>query len=502
MEIKHWSEKIVEEVEARGRPFVVSSAITTSGSTHLGTLCEFLYPSAVYKGLLEKGHEATFYFQGDILDAFDKIPGNLKEHEALLKPHLGKPLSDVPDPFGCCKSYGEHFLNEAIKIMHGLDVHPTILRANEQYAKGLFDEHARFYLKNQAQAKEILERTSFRKVPADWSPLMVICAKCGKIATTRVTKVHGDEIEYTCDKDLEYTKGCAYAGKTTIGEHRYKLVWRLDWPAKQEILKVSVEGGGKDHFTRGGSRDSLEAIYREMFKKEPPVGFRFGFIMIAGQKYSKSKGIGLGVKEIMELVSPDLLKYILFKPPVEKDKDMVPTGDFILKAYDELFRTAHLVPASEADQKRAIAYKLAGGKEHKTSISDIILYYQLYKDWAIVKEKTGDAETVDYIKKYVENWLKEDMVPPNLKFTYNPQKIERMNEPILKFAQELKEGMSGQEIHDAAYKTIKENSLKADEFFKAIYETLIGKESGPKLGALVHAIGSSKVKAALLGLYA
>ncbi len=501
MEIKHWSEKIIEELEKKGGPYVVSSAISTSGSTHLGTLCEFLYPSSVYRGLIEKGRDATFYFQGDILDAFDNVPGNLKEHEELLKPHLGKPLSDVPDPFGCCRSYGEHFLKEAEEIMGELDVHPKILKANEEYSKGKYDEHARFFLKNQAQAKEILERTSFREVPEDWSPLMVICKECGKIATTRIVRTHQDEIEYACDKDVGYVKGCGASGKTSIGEHKYKLVWRLDWPAKQDILKVSVEGGGKDHYTRGGSRDTLEAVFREMFKKEPPTGFRFGFITIGGKKYSKSKGLGLGVKEILDIVSPELLKYILFKPPVEKDKDIVPTGDFLLKVYEEYNRAGRIEASNEAEQKRKIAYKLASGKRYKTSFSDLILYYQLYKDWEKIKEKTGDPETVEHLKRYVEKWVEKDIVPVNLKFTYEPRKIGEMNERLLEFARELKEGMSAKEIHDAAYKVVTENSLEPAEFFKAIYASLLGKRSGPRLGVLIHAIGSGEVKATLEKIY-
>lgn len=501
MEIKHWSEKVIDEVEKKGPPYVISSGITTSGSTHLGTLCEFLYPSAIYEGLLRRGKDAVFYFQGDILDAFDNIPGNLKEHEEFLKEHLGKPLCDVPDPFKCCSSYGEHFLNEAKEIMEKLEVRPKVIRANEQYAKGLYDEHARLFLKNKGQAKEILEMSSFRKVPDDWSPVMVICEKCGKIATTRVVDYHVDEIEYSCDKDVGYAKGCGHKGKTRISEHRYKLVWRLDWPAKQDILKVSAEGGGKDHFTRGGSRDTLEAVFREMFKKEPPVGFRFGFITIGGKKYSKSKGLGLGVSEILELASPELLKYVLFKPPVEKDKDIAPTGDFLLKLYEEYNHAGKMEPSNEAEQKKKTAHKLASGKTYGTSFSDLLLYYQLYKDWELIKKRTGDPQTVEHLKGYIEKWVEKDIIPANLRFTYEPRKIDGMNREICEFVKELKEGMTDKEIHETAYEIIKKEKIKPADFFNAIYETLLGKRSGPRLGVLIHAIGSAEVKKRLESLY-
>ena len=501
MRTKHWSEKIVEEVvKSTNEPFVVASGITTSGPTHLGTLCEFLYPSAVYEKLLNEGYKTEFLFQGDIMDAFDGIPANLKNFEEKLKPYLGKPLCDVPDPFGCCKSYGEHFLNEAVDIMDEL-VSPKIIKANEQYQKGLYDKHAELFLKKFEETKKIIEETSFRVVPGTWNPLMVVCENCGRIATTRITDFN-KEIRYVCDLDVGYTKGCGYSGHMKIKDHRYKLVWRLDWPSKWDVLNVTVEGAGKDHFTRGGSADTGIAISRRILKKEPPVSFKFGFITIGGKKYSKSAGLGMGVREILDLMTPELLKYVLFKPQIEKDKDIVPTGNFLMKAYDEYTRVGSFTgKLSEADEKRRIAYRLSGGEKWKLNFSDLLIYYQLYKDWNILDKKIRDKKGLLHLKTYAENWVQKGMIPPNLRFEYNPRKLSRFEKELGEFAAELKANMSPLQIHELAYTIIEKHELKPKEFFSALYETLIGKKFGPRIGILIHAIGPEKVRRKLSELY-
>ena len=127
--------------------------------------------------------------------------------------------------------FGDHFLEEVKLLMGGFGVKATIMRMNDLYAQGKFDEWARFYLKNEPEARRIVEETSGKQEKKDWSPIMPICASCGKIATTRVISHDGENYEYVCDKDVKYVKGCGFGGKAKIADHRYKITWRLHWPA-------------------------------------------------------------------------------------------------------------------------------------------------------------------------------------------------------------------------------------------------------------------------------
>jgi Lysyl-tRNA synthetase (class I) len=74
------------------------------------------------------------------------------------------------------------------------------------------------FLREEDKVKEVVARTSMKKIEdmKDWSPIMPICEKCGKIATTSVTWHSEDEYRYTCNKDVEYTKGCNYTAMQSL----------------------------------------------------------------------------------------------------------------------------------------------------------------------------------------------------------------------------------------------------------------------------------------------
>ncbi|MEM3030771.1 MAG: lysine--tRNA ligase [Candidatus Micrarchaeia archaeon] len=505
----HWAEELAGRVLAEKKPpYVVGSGITTSGPTHLGTLCEFLFPSAVH-AFLSRTHPAEFVFVADILDAFDSVPAALAEHAGELEGELGKPLAAVPDPLACHSSLGEHFLADAQAAMDAFGVRPEVLRADELYAKGRYDPYAITFLNRLEETKRIVAETSLKGVLPDWwSPLMPICKGCGRVATTRVTgfSVKGGDAEYSyaCDRhDVKYARGCGRAGTARISEHAYKLTWRLDWPARQDFLGVSCEGAGVDHMTRGGSWDTARAVHERIFGKAPPVAYKFGFILFKGKKYSKSKGTGMGVAELLSLVPPELVKYALYRPDLEENIDFDPSGYNLMRLYDEFAAAARLVGRqglSRADRKRAIAFSLSTDRlRWRAGFADALLYYQLYGDWAKVGAALGDEQGVKYLSKYIAKWVEEGYAPDEYAFSFSPTKPEN-RKAALAFAAALADGMSALDVHNLVFRVAAELGLKPDALFKILYRALIAKERGPRFGKLVEAIGVAKVKRTLLGL--
>ncbi|MGV8176392.1 MAG: lysine--tRNA ligase [Candidatus Bilamarchaeaceae archaeon] len=495
---KHWAEQIAEKAEQRPKEkYIITSGMTTSGPAHLGTLCEFLFPSTIRKALEKDGKKADYYFIADILDAFDGIPSNMQKYEKELTPHLGKPLCDVPDPTGKTKSFGDHFLDETKEIMKRFDIDAKHEKANELYASGRMDEYARFFLKNEAQAKKIIEDVSGKEQKKEWSPIMPICANCGKIATTRVLSHDGEEYEYVCDKDVEYTKGCGFRGKARISDHRYKLQWRLHWPAWMKVYKTDIEGAGMDHHTKGGSWDSTVAVFNEMFKEEPPVGYKFGFILFKGKKYSKSKGIGMGVTELMEILPPELLKYMLLKPDLEENTDIDPEPKKLMSLIEDFQEHAKLVgrdvdSMDRSERKKVMAIALSTKKVHwKVPFLDALLYYEIYGDWERVKKESGDPEGVEYLKPYILKWIEKKFVPEEYMFQYSPRKAEGA---VKEFIEGLNPEMDALAIHNAVFDFAKGRGIEPKEMFRLVYLTLIGKERGPRVGKLVHIVGVGKVK--------
>lgn len=496
----HWSEWLAERViEEKKEPYVITAGITTSGPAHLGTLCEFLFPDAIHKQLEKRGKQATFYFLADIIDAFDSVPLAMERYKAELEPHLGKPLSEVPDPTGKSRSFGDHFLDEVRELMKLFGVKATVLRTNDLYAEGKFDEWARFYLKNEAETKRIVEESSGKQEKKDWSPIMPICEKCGRVATTRVVSHDGENYEYVCDRDAKYTRGCGFKGKTRIADHRYKLTWRLHWPSWKQIFHTSIEGAGMDHHTKGGSEDTCKAITLQLMKADYHIPFKYGFILFQGKKYSKSKGIGMGVSELVRLVPPEIIKYILLKPDLEENVDVNPTAENLLKTMEDFQKAAELSQKDENmlnrhERKMAIAFRLSTERLHwKVPFLDVLLYYQIYKDWKMVAGLTGDSEGTAYLKPYAEEWIGRQFAPEDYKFTYKPDS-RNATANAKAFVASLEPKMDALAIHNAVFDFAKTKNIEAKALFADVYRALIGKERGPRLGKLIAALGVERVR--------
>lgn len=492
----HWAERLADEVIAKKKePYVITGGMTTSGPAHLGTVCEFLFPDMVRRILEGRGKKVEFYFIADIMDAFDSIPFSLKDKEGMLAPHLGKPLCYVPSPDGKAKSYGDYFLEQAKYLMEIFGVRADIVRVNELYENGAFDRYAELFFEKIEIVRRIVEKTSGRQLPKDWSPIMPICEKCGKIATTRVLSYNSQngEYEYSCDKDVEYTKGCGFSGKAKLSDHRYKLQWRLHWPSWQDYFKTSIEGGGVDHFTRGGSWDTAKEVHKNIFGKEHPIGYKYGFILFEGKKYSKSKGVGMGMMEIVKLVPPEVIAYTLVKFDLHENIDFVPLKENVLKMVEDYEYASELAePKEKADIKKKASYELAGKRRWKAEFRDVLLYYQIYKDWKKVEKFLG---SVEYVKPFIEEWVAKDFVPETYDFAYRPKKATGK---VKEFFESLKEGMEDVEIHNAVYEFARKNGIEPQEFFKQLYQVLIGKDKGPKAGRLIEILGVGRIKKDIL----
>lgn len=497
---KHWSEWLAERViDEKEEPYVITAGMTTSGPVHLGTLCEFLFPDAIRKELEAKGKKAKFYFIVDILDAFDSIPVAMEEYRKELEPHLGKPLCNVPDPTGKTKSFGDHFLEEARDMEKLFGINAELVRVNDLYEQGKFDKWARFYLEHEDEARRIVEESSGKQEKKDWSPIMPICGSCGKIATTRVISHDGENYEYVCDKDVKYTRGCSFRGKAKISDHKYKITWRLHWPAWKQIFKTSIEGAGVDHHTRGGSEDTCEQITRKLMRLPYHIPFKYGFILFEGKKYSKSKGIGMGLSDLVKILPPEVIKYKLVKPDLEENVDINPTPDRLLRLMDEFMQAAELSKQdkekmSRHERKMAIAFELSADKLNwKTPFVDLLLYYQIYGDWDAVAKLTNDKESVVYLKKYAEEWLARGLVPEDYRFEYKPDP-NLSTENVREFLESLQPGMDSLAIHNNVFEFAKSKGIEPKALFAEVYNALIGKPRGPRLGKLIAALGIERVK--------
>gem|GEM_PF-2607562 len=100
----------------------------------------------------------------------------------------------------------------------------------------------------------------------------------------------------------------------------------------------------------------------------------------------------------------------------------------------------------------------------------------------------SDIEAIRQRADNARNWLLR-YAPPSVKFrvqeTLPPQVkslTKEQKHALAIIADELEQGMTGQEIHENIYKVAQEAGLDGKKVFEAVYLALLGLKSGPRAG--------------------
>src|SRR6202162_6468734 len=95
--------KLIARLERAQRGEVIfETGYGPSGLPHLGTFGEVARTSMVrhaFRVLTRDSVKTRLIAFSDDMDGLRKVPDNVPNRDMIL-PHLGKPLSQVPDPFG------------------------------------------------------------------------------------------------------------------------------------------------------------------------------------------------------------------------------------------------------------------------------------------------------------------------------------------------------------------------------------------------------------------
>lgn len=479
-EAKHWADVIAEEALARGRKHTVASGITPSGAIHIGNMREVVTADAIYRALADKGADVRLIYIADTYDPLRKVyPFLSKDYES----HVGKPLSEIPCPCGSHRSYAEHFLLPFIEALHALGIKPEVYRADELYREGKYVDAIKKALLNRDAIAKILSEVSGRELEAEWSPFNPICNECGRLSATKVT---GFDIE---NETIDYVCKCGSTGTVSM-KGGGKLTWRVDWPARWPIFKTTVEPFGKDHATAGGSYDTGKRISREIYNYEPPHPVVYEWIMLKGKgAMHSSTGLAISINEMLEIVPPEVLRYLIIRQKPEKHIEFDP-GLALLNLIDEYDRVEgdrrayqlsqtdaskptdipfrHMVTAVQIADDRGFDYLLTVLKRTSYDTSDK----------AAIRQRASNAR--NWLEKYAPLFVKfkvQETLPPQVKSFTKEQKLA-----LTILADELEHGMSGQEIHDNMYKVAEEVGLDGKKIFETVYLALLGLKSGPRAG--------------------
>ncbi len=332
-----WCDQLVEKIEG---PQTINDSKTPSGRAHVGALRGPLIHDAIYRTLEARGVPVRYLFGVDDYDPVDEIPYGEARH---FEKYLGAPLCNTPPPPGSkATDMADHYISEFFSVFGELGIRPELYRMRDVYRSGKFNEAIDAILRKADIVRRIYKEVSGSERAEDWHPFQAVCEQCGRIGTTVVTAYDGREVIYECKPDLvKWAAGCGYRGKVPPFDGKGKLPWKLEWCAKWRTFPVTIEGAGQDHSTKGGSRDVAMACLREIFGQEPPLNCPYDFFLVGGAKMSSSKGVGVTSRDMADFLPPELLRFLLIRPPPRQPVNFEPSEVYIIKLFNEFDRSKH-----------------------------------------------------------------------------------------------------------------------------------------------------------------
>jgi lysyl-tRNA synthetase class 1 len=522
-----WADELAARVSG---PQVVNDSKTPSGTVHVGSLRGPVILDVITRALRANGHETTLLYGVDDMDPMDA--------QALLTPdaierEMGRPLAHVPDPAGDChESYARHFANVFIDVFAGLGIHPDrYYWMSDIYPTGAMDPFIRTALDRAALVREIYRRVANVQHPDSWHPISVVCPNCGKVGTTIVTDWNGDEVFFECRADLvTWARGCGTSGWVSPFGGNAKLPWNLEWAAQWSLFGVTIEPGGKDLSTAGGSRDRSDAIAREVFEREPPLNVPYEFLNIAGKKMSTSKGLGAAAHTIAEVIPPEQLRFLFLRPRPNQAIDFDPEGtDAVPRLFDEFDRFAaatagrevkgEIPPGYEATFRYSLldpdADVAAEAAAFRPVFAHLALLVQIPSVDIVerVEAEKGSPLTereraiLDERIRAARAWL--DAYAPDrarvaVQYDRLPPEADALDRDQRAFLSRLAdtaaaERLDGGDAWQAAiFATAIDTGLPTGRAFEAIYLSFLGRPNGPRAGWLLATLDPSFVRGRLV----
>mgnify|MGYP001296052568 CR=1 FL=1 len=315
-----------KRVDADGAPLgstevLFETGYGPSGLPHIGTFGEVARTSMVrhaFRVLTQDRIPTRLIAFSDDLDGLRKVPTNIPNQE-LVAQHLGRPLTQVPDPFGTHDSFGAH--NNA-RLQAFLDVFGfdyEFRSSTQVYKSGVFDATLLLILRNYDAVMEVMLPSLRAERAQSYSPFLPIHPKTGIVMQVPVDEVRADAGTIVWrDPDT----GERFETPVTGGN--VKLQWKPDWAMRWVALGIDYEMAGKDLI------DSVKLsgqIVRAL-GAQPPEGFNYElFLDEHGTKISKSKGNGLGIDEWLTYGTPESLALFMYNKPREAKRlyfDVIP----------------------------------------------------------------------------------------------------------------------------------------------------------------------------------
>ena len=486
--LKRWPEG-----KPNGEPIVFETGYGPSGLPHIGTFNEVLRTTFVRNAFHElTGQPTRLIAFSDDMDGLRKVPDNVP-NAAMLTEHLGRPLTQIPDPFGTDASFAHH--NNAM-LRHFLDrfgFDYEFLSATDCYSSGRFDDVIRNVLSNWDAVMAVMLPTLREERRQTYSPVLPISPTSGRVLQVPVEVVDAEAGTIAfADEDGTRITQSALGGLA-------KLQWKVDWAARWVALGVDYEMAGKDLIESVIQSGKIARV----LGGRPPEGFNYEmFLDENGEKISKSKGNGLSLEQWLRYGSEESLAFYIYREP-RKAKSL--HLGVIPRAVDEYWQFRANYAAQPIEQKlgnpvhHIHAGKVPGGELPLTyglllnlvslpGCGDRATAWKFVQRYAPKTSPETDPE-LDKLIELAVNYAR-DFVAPNLK-RRAPTDVEAaalrdLDDELAK----LPEDAEPEAIQHIVFEVGKRHPFEnLRSWFQALYETLLGSSQGPRMGSFIALYG-------------
>ena len=497
-----------------GSPVLFETGYGPSGLPHIGTFQEVLRTTLVrraFEAMIgakpEDGKTRLVAFSDD-MDGLRKVPDNVPNQQ-LLQDNLHLPLSRVPNPFDSDHaSFAAHNNAMLREFLDRFGFQYEFVSASDRYNSGAFDEALRQVLRKNQQILDIMLPTLREERRQTYSPVLPVSPQTGRVLQVPVEVVDAEAgtIRFT-DEDGSVVEQSALGGMS-------KLQWKVDWAMRWYALGVDYEMYGKDLTDSGVQSGKIVQV----LGGRKPEGLIYElFLDEKGEKISKSKGNGLTIDEWLTYGSEESLGFYIFPNP--KSAKQLHVG-VIPRAVDDYWQFRERLADQELDKQLGNpVWHLAranGGFEEAEAPGageSLPVTYGLLLNLASV---LGAEASEDALRDYLASYIGDGRITPELEVligtavTYTrdyivptlSKRAPTANETdalraLDSYLAGAAEDTSAEDLQTQVYEIGKSEDYgfaSLRDWFKALYQTLLGSDQGPRMGSFIALYGVANTR--------
>ena len=470
-----------------------------SGLPHIGTFGEVARTTMIRRAfeLISDIPTRLICFSDD-MDGMRKVPENVPQPE-MLREHLQKPLTSVPDPFGEFPSFGDHNNAMLRRFLDTFGFDYEFVSATEFYESGRFDATLRLAAERYDAIMDIMLASLREERQQTYSCFLPIHPETGRVLYVPIKNVDAARGEITFDDET----GREWTLPVTGGQ--VKLQWKPDFGARWAALDVDFEMYGKDHST---NTPIYDGICRVLGGRAPEHFTYELFLDDKGQKISKSKGNGLSIDEWLTYAATESLSYFMYQKPKTAKRMHF---DVIPKAVDEYHQQLRAYPGQSPEQQLANpVWHIHGGD---VPASDMVVPFSMLLNLASVAGAKDKDGLWGFIRRYAPEASPEthphmdeaagfavryfnDFVAPGRVFRAPSDKERAALEDLAARLAAWDAPADPEKLQEMVYAVGRDHGFEPmKDWFAALYQVLLGAEQGPRFGGFIALYGVAETQA-------